>query len=454
MGDGQASSGDGGPDEILDGSAPGGDVHPAQTPPGAGEGPRRAAEGLRPSLGPIASELALIAASPGRDVMGIETVEPHSSARASVDEWIVLQAADLGLERGPKGIEAASVEPRRMVHDRPLEFRPLVRDAPRDPRRPIGLGAAADPHGIAVTPLDPGHGFDAHRARAPGPVRGAFAPSEIPPAFGGARRRIAIARMRDAQARDGRRDRGVVDFPGAAPPTGRSQGRQLGGSGGEALLRPGDERAGELLGAGPEPGAATLVAGRTGMGESTLHAAVVLARSERVASSLFGERSGTVFRRPEDVRMRLRKAVDDGRAMVFDHGLDEVPPGRAGRIARAEAGSDGLGVVALAPQTGDTASPAGAARLPFGPRGREKCLARRGILTVVAQCGPLGAVEGGARLAPGFVGDTASPPRMREGDGRALRSAAEGAKRRTTDGTDVGRPPTEPGVAGASRLAA
>ena len=447
-------TGDPGLDAILRGGLPAGSTHLVQAPPGAGkttlalqflmEGRRRGEAGLYVSLSQTAGELRQIASSHGWDLDGIEIVEVQSVEDPAATRQTIFQTADLRLDRTREAVEAAvaRIAPRRLVYDSLLEVRLLTEDMTRYHREMMGLRAFTDPRDITVLLLDTlvGEHGDRRDIQSRGLVHGILSMAKTLPAFGRARRRVEITKMRGVDVHDGWHDmdirsgRGVVVFPRVVPEGDRGDGRALPEPGARPLVRSGVERLDALFGGGLEPGTTALVVGQTGTGKSTvasLYAAAALARGERVTLFLFEERLETFFRRCEGLGMALRGAVEDGRLTVHDYSPDELSPGEFSQIVQAEARSGDLGMVVIDSLTGYMASLVDAEQALFDIQSLLKFLARREILTimVVAQRGLLGADGGGAPIDLSFLGDTVLLLRMRE-DGAAVRRSIAPVKKR------------------------
>jgi circadian clock protein KaiC len=447
-------TGDPGLDEILRGGLPRGSTYLVQAPPGAGkttlalqflmEGARRGERGLYVTLSQTKAELHGISASHGWDLAGIEVVELQRAEDPATTQQSIFQTADLRLDRTREAVEAAvtRLDPARLVYDSLLEVRLLVQEMPRYHRELMGLRAFTDPRGITVMLLDTdvGGGEVGRDVQSRGIVHGIVTIAKTLPAFGRARRRIEVTKMRGVNIHDGwhdmdiREGRGVVVFPRVVPSAGRTEDRGFPGPGAKPLVRSGVDRLDDLFGGGLEPGTTTMVVGQAGTGKSTvasLYAAAALARGERVALFLFEERLETFFRRCEGLGMELRGHVEEGRLKIFDYSPDEVSPGEFSQIVQAEAEADGLGMVVIDSLTGYMASLADEAQALFDIQSLMKFLARREILTImiVAQRGLLGADEGGTRIDLSFLGDTVLLLRMHE-DGHAVRRSIAAVKKR------------------------
>ncbi len=454
-------TGDAGLDAILRGGLPEGGLHLIQAPPGAGkttlalqfliEGARAGERGLYVTLSQTARELRAIAASHGWGLAGVEIVELQAGEGAIASEQTIFQTADLRLDRTREAIEeaVARVRPARLVYDSLLEVRLLTRDPPRYHRELIALRDALDAMGVTALLLDTAAGGEPEGdALALGVAQGVINMSKTLPAFGRARRRIEISKMRGVPVHDGwhdmavRQGRGVVVFPRVVPASGARGTEPAAEPGTRERVPSGMERLDELSGGGLEPGTTTMVVGQAGTGKSTiaaLYMAAVLGRGERVALFLFDERLGTFLRRCEALGMPMREHHASGRLTVHDYSPDEVSAGEFSQMVQAEAERDGLGMVAIDSLTGYMTSLADGAQALFDIQTLMKYLARREVLTimVVAQQGLLGERIDSVRFDLSFLGDMVLLLRMHEDGSRIRRTIAPIKKRHGSHLRDV-----------------
>ena len=446
-------TGDAGLDAILRGGLPEGGLHLVQAPPGAGkttlalqfliEGARAGERGLYVTLSQTARELRAIAASHRWDLSELEIVELQAGEDAIASEQTIFQTADLRLDRTREAIEAAvvRVRPARLVYDSLLEVRLLTRDPPRYHRELIALRDVLGEMGITALLLDIAAGGEPEGdALALGIAQGVVNLSKTLPAFGRARRRIEVAKMRGVAVHDGwhdmaiREGRGVVVFPRIVPASGPRTVDAAGEPGTKERVPSGMERLDELSGGGLEPGTTTMIVGQAGTGKSTiaaLYMAAVLARGERVALFLFDERIETFFRRCEALGMPMREHHASGLLRIYDHSPDEVSAGEFSQMVQAEAEQDGLGMVAIDSLTGYMTSLADGPQALFDIQTLMKYLARREVLTimVVAQQGLLGQHIDSVRFDLSFLGDMVLLLRMHE-EGSTIRRTIAPIKKR------------------------
>ena len=467
-------TGDAGLDAILRGGLPEGGMHLVQAPPGAGkttlalqfllEGLRRGERGLYVTLSQTARELREVAASHGWDLSGLEIVELQAGDHITATEQTIFQTADLRLDQTREAIESAveRVEPKRMVYDSLLEVRLLTQDMPRYHRELMGLRAFVAPRGITVLLLDTG---DSEQPPANtqvwGIVQGVVTMAKTLHAFGRARRRIEITKMRGVPIRDGWHDidirtgRGVCVFPRVVPDADHVGGsRDLSGiadPGDKPLIQSGIERLDEMFGGGVEAGTTTMLVGQAGTGKSTIAALYITAalnRGDRVALFLFDERLETFFRRCEGLGMGLREHVETGLLKVYDYSPDEVTAGEFSQIVQAEAETPGLGMVVIDSLTGYMSSLTDGAEAMFDVQSLMKYLSRRDISTflIVAQRGLLGIGAGGTGFDLSFLGDMVLLLRLHEEDGTVRRSITPIKKRHGSHLKDVCELVVRPGA--------
>lgn len=439
-------SGVAGLDEVTRGGLPSGNLYLVQGPPGSGkttlalqflrEGASRGERGLYVTLSQTERDLRNIAASHGWSLDGVEIVELQARSDVTQNGQSIFQTSDLRLDQTRSEIDAAikRAAPDRLVYDSLLEVRLLTGDVSRYQRELIGLRAFVGKLGITTllidTDVDDDGVTDSH---SPGIVHGIVRLDKTLPAFGRAKRRIEVGKMRGVDVYDGwhdidiRQGEGVVVFPRLSPTIERQA--QLD----DSLIRSGRARLDAMFGGGMEVGTTTMVVGQAGTGKSTmasLYATAALERGEEVVLFLFEERLETFFRRSEGLGMDLRGHHAKGRLRIHDFNPDEITAGEFGQIVQREATSDTLRVVVIDSFTGYMSSLSHADQALYDIQAMLKHLARRNILTIliVAQHGLLGHNQG-VDLDLSFLGDTVLLLRMQEEDGVVRREIVAVKKR-------------------------
>ncbi|MGF1553985.1 MAG: ATPase domain-containing protein [Paracoccaceae bacterium] len=443
------STGIAGLDTVLRGGLPRGNLHLLQGPPGSGKttvalqflrtGVALGERVLYVTLSQTAGELGKIAASHGWDLTGVDIVELYADTDAPEAGQTIFQTADLRLDRTREAIERAidEIGPERVVYDSLLEVRLLTLDNPRYQRELVGLRAYLSERDITGMILDTAPiGPQTHDVQSRGVVHGVVTLDKTLPAFGRARRRIEVSKMRGVDIHDGWHDmdirtgQGVVVFPRLAP---RERPAPV-ASFQEDLIRSGRESLDAMFGGGLEPGTTTMVVGQAGTGKSTmasLYAMAALERGEDVTIFLFEERVETFLQRCEGLGLALRGYVDAGRLALLDFNPDEVTAGEFSAIVQREAEKERLRVIVIDSFTGYMASLAHEEQALFDIQALLKYLARQRILVflIVAHHGFLGRGDDVSRLDMSFLGDTVLLLRMSENGDRIRRDILAVKKR-------------------------
>ena len=443
--DTRVTSGSEGLDTVLRGGLPSGNIYLLQGLPGTGKttlalqfllaGAAKGEPVLYVTLSQTASDLQRIAASHGWSLDGIVIVELQSETGPEEDAQSIFQTTDLRLDATRRAIEAAIVEhdPRRLVYDSLLEVRLLAPDLARYQREMLGLRTIVSNRDMTVMLLDTVPEAEIKDSQSRGIVDGIITLDKTLPAFGRARRRIEVAKMRGVDIYDGWHDmdirtgEGVAVFPRLAP--GEKVDRLEGGE----LIRSGRDRLDAVFGGGMEPGTTTMVVGQAGSGKSTiasLYATAALERDEKVALFLFEERVETFFRRSEGLGMDLRGHHASGRLKIYDFNPDEITAGEFSQLVQREADANDLRVVVIDSFTGYMSALGNEGRALFDIQALLKHLAYRQVLTflIVAQHGLLGE-NADVRLDLSFLGDTVLLLRLREVDGHIHRDLIAVKKR-------------------------
>ena len=440
------SSGAEGLDRVLRGGFPIGNLYLVQGKPGTGKttialqflraGAALGERCLYVSLSQTGEDLAEIAASHGWSLDGIDIVELQTQDESRQAGQSIFQTSDLRLDRTREQIEAAieKYNPERLVYDSLLEVRLLTDDMARYQRELIGLRAFVGARGITTLLLDTDlTGDSTSDSQSRGIVHGIVSFDKTLPAFGRAKRRIEVSKMRGVALHDGWHDmdirsgEGVVVFPRLSPEIEDEVALD------ESLIRSGRERLDAMFGGGMEAGTTTMVVGQAGTGKSTmasLYATAALERGEEVVLFLFEERVETFFRRSEGLGMDLRGYHAEGKLRLFDFNPEEITAGEFGQIVQGEAESDKLRVVVIDSFTGYMNALAHADQALFDIQSMLKHLAHRNVLTIliVAQHGLLGH-NIDMQLDLSFLGDTVLFLRMREEDRQVRRDIVAVKKR-------------------------
>ena len=444
------SSGVPGLDDVLNGGLPGRHVYLVQGEAGTGKttmalqfllaGVEQGEKALFVTLSQTKYELEMIAESHDWDISGIEVVELQTETTQQ-DDQTVFYPTDVRLDATRtavlKAIEAHA--PQRMVYDSLVEVRQLSRDDVRFQRELISLKQMLHERGVATYFVDlPSHaGTDPEVESL---AHGIFELDKSLPAYGQARRRVDIAKMRGVRYFDGYHDmdilegRGIVVFPRVVP---ELTPEKTGGD----LIQSGIAELDDMLGGGMEPGTTTLIIGQAGTGKSTLsslYAYAALQRGENVAMFLFEERPETFFRRSEGLGLPLREFADDERLILFDFNPSEISHGEFNQMALDAVEEHDVSVVLIDSFTGYVNGLPDPQEAVVQVQLLLKYLARRNVLTllVVAQNGLLGH-NMDTTVDVSFLGDTVIFLRMYEWPATIRRTISVVKKRHGPHDLDI-----------------
>ena len=444
------STGVPGLDNVLNGGLPGAHVYLVQGEAGTGkttmalqfllEGVKRGEPGLFVTLSQTEYELRMIAESHGWDISGIQIVELQTETTRQ-DDQTVFYPIDVRLDATRQAVIAAieAHAPKRMVYDSLVEVRQLSRDDVLFQRELISLKSLLHEKGVATyfVDLPTDNGADPEVESL---AHGIFSLDKSLPAYGQARRRIDIAKMRGVRYFDGYHDmdiieeKGIVVFPRVVP---ELTPEQTGGD----LIRSGIDDLDDMLGGGMEPGTTTLIIGQAGTGKSTLsslYTYTALERGETVAMFLFEERPETFFRRSEGLGLPLRDYADKGALRLFDFNPSEISHGQFNQMALDAVEDLGVSVVLIDSFTGYVNGLANPQEAVVQIQLLLKYLARRNVLTllVVAQNGLLGH-NMNTTVDVSFLGDTVIFLRMYEWPATIRRTISVVKKRHGPHDLDV-----------------
>ena len=438
-------------DDVLGGGLPGRHTYLLQGAPGTGktttalqfllQGVKAGERAVFVTLSQSAVELEMIAASHGWDISGITIVELQSEA-AEADDQTVFYPVDVRLDSTREAVLNAitELEPERLVYDSMVEVRKLSRDDYRFQRELLSFKELVRSKGVATLLIDltPDLSGDPEIESI---AHGIIRLEKDLPAYGQARRRIEVSKMRGVHFADGYHDidilpgDGVVVFPRIVPslvPENKES---------SDLIKSGIEDLDDMLGGGMERGTTTLVIGQAGTGKSTmsslyLHAA--LERGEACAMFLFEERQETFFRRSEGLGYPLRRHHESGLLQIYDFNPSEISQGQFNEIALRSVDENDTRVVVIDSFTGYVSGLPHSQEAVIQIQLLLKYLARRNVLTilVVAQSGLLGHnMETSVDVS--FLGDTVIFLRMYEWPATIRRTISVVKKRHCPHDLDV-----------------
>ncbi|MEF2071357.1 ATPase domain-containing protein [Consotaella aegiceratis] len=452
----RVSTGVPGLDTILGGGLPGPRLYLLRGAAGTGkttlalqflmEGVRQGEAVLYVSLAQSEDELRQMAASHGWSLDGIAIVSLAGEDPTDMTEQTIFQSADLRLDRTRDTIQniVKDIQPRRVVYDSLLEVRLLAADAMRLRREILGFKSFLGTQGVTTLLLDTEHLSSADTGaedQLENIAHGLIRLERQLPAYGIARRRVEVKKMRGTPINDGyhdlsiRQGEGVTIYPRIVPNTRHEEGID-----GE-LIKCNIENLDGMLGGGLDAGTTALLMGQSGTGKSTLASLYIraaLERGERVGMFLFEERQETFFRRSEGLGIKLREYYDAGQLMLRDFNPTEVSPGEFAGIVRESVEEHNARVIAIDSFTGYLSALPESQEAITQMHSLLKYITRRGVLTmlIVAQHGLLG-YEAHTDLDMSFLGDSVLLLRMFEWPGVVRRTITVVKKRHGPHDLDV-----------------
>jgi circadian clock protein KaiC len=341
------STGVPGLDYILRGGLPSNHLYLIEGDPGTGkttlalqfllEGLRTGEKGLYVTLSETKAELLTVAASHGWSVDGIGIFELASLEQRlqAAEQYTVFHPSEVELSETSKRIceEVERIQPTRVVFDSLSEMRLLAREPLRYRRQVLALKQFFAGRQCTVILLDDRTAQDTD-LQLQSISHGVILMERVAVEYGGARRRLIVAKMRGLQFREGHHDfsiqpGGLVVYPrlvaaekraseNGRPATPREEAKS-----GIATLD-------ALVGGGIHYGTSTLVLGPAGSGKSTLltqYALNLAQHGERVACYLFEETRENFLERAAGLGLDLHDQVENGQVSLEQIDPAEMSPG-------------------------------------------------------------------------------------------------------------------------------
>jgi circadian clock protein KaiC len=343
-------------DDVLGGGFPTQRLYLIEGDPGSGkttlalmflmEGARLGEPVLYITLSETKAELDTIAASHGWSLDNIKIVELIRSVEELEpdNQHMMFLPGDVELGETNKAIfaEVEKIKPKRVVIDSLSELRLLSNSPLRFRRQILSLKQFFVGHEATVLLLDNRAGEDGglHLQSIP---HGVLTLEHLPPAFGGDRRRLRVAKLRGQKFRGGYHDfnirtGGLDVFPRliAAEHSGEPPPKPFTGSVPELDA---------LFGGGIEAGTSVLLVGPAGCGKSSVavsYARAAAGRGERAALFIFDERTETLLNRSAGQGLDLTEQLASGRITIQQVDPAELSPGEFSNAVRlAVEGLDG-----------------------------------------------------------------------------------------------------------------
>jgi circadian clock protein KaiC len=361
----RATTGITGLDYILDGGLPANHLYLVEGDPGTGkttlalqfllEGRKNGESGLYVTLSETSEELNAVAASHGwtLDGVGLFELETLEERLRAEDQYTVFNPAEVELNETVKRI-CEEVEKRnatRVVFDSLSEMRLLARDPLRYRRQVLSLKQYFVGRKCTVLLLDD-RTSEQNDLQLQSICHGVITLNRMAVEYGGARRRLQVAKMRGLKFQEGYHDvtilsGGLVVYPRLVAAATRSS---KAAPGNRAVAKSGIEALDTLFGGGIHYGTSTLAIGPAGCGKSTLvtqYAHALSRQGEKVGCYIFEETRSNFLERAVGLQMDLTPAIEDGRVTVEQIDPAELSPGEFAEKIRLAVETRGVRVIVI-----------------------------------------------------------------------------------------------------------
>jgi circadian clock protein KaiC len=334
-------------DYILRGGLPANHLYLIEGDPGTGkttlalqfllEGLRIGEKGLYVTLSETKSELNAVAKSHGWSLDGIGLFELASLEQRlqATEQYTVFHPSEVELSETTGRIceEVEKTQPARVVFDSLSEMRLLAREPLRYRRQVLALKQFFAGRRCTVLLLDDRTSQESD-LQLQSIAHGVIRLERMAVEYGGARRRLTLAKMRGLQFREGFHDfniqpGGLSVYPRLVAAESRIPDAPPDGNQREEA-KSGIAELDALVGGGIHFGTSTLVLGPAGSGKSTLltQYAVALAEAgEPVVCYLFEETRENFLERAAGLGLDLRSQVESGRVALEQIDPAEMSPG-------------------------------------------------------------------------------------------------------------------------------
>ncbi|SAL47717.1 Circadian clock protein kinase KaiC [Caballeronia sordidicola] len=354
------STGVEGLDNILGGGLTPNRVYLVEGSPGAGKttlalqfllkGAELGEAGLYITLSETRSELLAVADAHGWDVDALSIVELLSDEGLDPEyEQSILHPAEVELGETVKNVmqQVESVKPVRIVLDSLSELRLLSQNTLRYRRQILALKRYFATRDCTVILLDD-NTSDPGDLQLHSIAHGVISLDQLVHDYGGARRRLRVAKMRGLKFREGFHDftletGGIDVYP-------RLVAAEHHVEFSSTPLSTGSEGLDALLGGGLIPGTNTLLIGPSGVGKTTTVVCCLMAalkRGERCIYYLFDETLRTLLLRSKALGMDLAPFLENGQLTLRQIDPAEMSPGEFTSDVRVAVEEDGVRYVAI-----------------------------------------------------------------------------------------------------------
>jgi len=348
-------------DQIVGGGLPEKALYLLKGDPGTGkttmglqflvEGARRGEKCLYLCLAETRGQLTGIAKAYGWTLDGVEVHEMRrrgsSAADASREGYTVFSPSEVELEEISRELlqEVETVKPTRLVLDSLSEIRLLAEDPSRYRQELLALSDRIAAYPCTGWLIDvETEGSEARVAETL--VSGVVHLEHLSPAYGGARRRLQVRKLRGSKSIGGYHDfvigdRGVEVYP-------RLVAAEYRTAHSSAAMASGMRELDAQLGGGLDGGTSTALIGAAGTGKSTVAAqfvAAAAARGERGVIFCFDESPTNLLIRTSSLGIPLAEHVKAGKVHLLPIDPAEFTPGELAHMIRAQVGAGARMVV-------------------------------------------------------------------------------------------------------------
>jgi circadian clock protein KaiC len=335
-------------DQILNGGLPRNRLYLVEGDPGVGKttlalqfllyGVSKGEHALYITLSETEAEIRAIAASHGWSLDGLSMFELSAlEQQTRLDaQNTVFRPSDVELTETTRAILAhvEKTKPQRVVFDSLSELRLLAQHALRYRREVLNLKQYFTGKQSTVLLLD-------DRTSEPGDMQlqslahGVLSLQQLPPEFGGDRRRLRMMKLRGSPFQSGYHDfvirhGGMEVFPRLVASDHHAHYERT-------PMSSGIEALDTMLGGGITRGTSTLLMGPAGAGKSaiaSLYATAAARRGEPAVIFVFDELRRTTIERADALGMNMSAEIDAGRIIVQQVDPAELTPGELAHRAR------------------------------------------------------------------------------------------------------------------------
>jgi circadian clock protein KaiC len=348
-------------DTILDGGLPRDRIYLIEGDPGVGKstlalqfllnGVEAGERSLYVTLSETEAEVRQIATSHGWSLDGLSMFELSAlEQQLQIDaENTIFRPSEVELTETTRAILAfvERVQPQRVVFDSLSELRLLAQGPLRYRREVLNLKQYFTRHRTTVLLLDD-RTSETGDMQLQSLAHGVISLQQLPPEFGGDRRRLRVAKLRGAPFRSGYHDfdigkGGLEVYPRLVASEHRASFER-------SALSSGITKLDALLGGGLARGTSTILMGPAGTGKSSiaaLYASAAADRGDTVAMFIFDEQRDLLIERADALGMEISKHVESGRIMIRQIDPAEMSPGKLACIAQQLVENDDVKVIVI-----------------------------------------------------------------------------------------------------------